>query len=328
MHPHSHSPGHAHDHDHDHGPAAPTHELAHAPNATERGTDRTRLALTLGLSLGTLIAEAIGGWLTHSLALISDAGHMLTDVSAIVLSMLAMWFAVRPTNAKKTFGYYRLEILAALTNGVALVAISLIIGFEAIGRLRDPVPVDVVPMMWVALAGLVGNGLGVLLLSHSHNLNVRGVFLHMVGDLLASAGVLVAAVVMWRTGAWRADPIISLIVSVIILYGSYGLVKEAVDVLLESTPAHVDCAALEQAVRQVPRVIALHDLHVWTIATGMVALSAHVVVQRAACADSDQILRDVKEILSSRFHISHTTLQIESESYAHLGDEQATPLTP
>lgn len=316
-HPHSHAPGHHHHHDH----GVQTHELAHTPSALERHGDRGRLALTLGLSLATLIAEAVGGWLTHSLALVSDAGHMLTDVSAIVLSMLAMWFAARPVNPKKSFGYYRLEILAALTNGVALVAISLFIGYEAIGRLRDPVPVDVVPMIWVALLGLVGNGAGVLLLSHSHNLNVRGVFLHMVGDLLASAGVLLAALLMWRTGAWRADPIISLVVSVIILYGSYGLVKEAVDVLLESTPAHVDCEALEQAVRAVPQVKALHDLHVWTIATGMVALSAHVVVERAACADSDQILRSVKDVLADRFHISHTTLQIESESYAHLGDE-------
>lgn len=324
MHAHSHS----HDHgDHGHGPEAHGHELAHAPHAGDRHGDRGRLALTLGLSLATLLAEAIGGLLTHSLALVSDAGHMLTDVSAIVLSMLAMWFAARPTNPKKTFGYYRLEILAALTNGVALVAISLFIGYEALSRLRAPVPVDVVPMIWVALAGLVGNGLGVMLLSHSHNMNVRGVFLHMVGDLLASAGVLVAALVMWRTGAWRADPIISLVVSLIILYGSYGLVKEAVDVLLESTPAHVDCAALEAAVREVPRVRALHDLHVWTIATGMVALSAHVVVERAACADSDQILRDVKDVLAHRFHISHTTLQIESESYAHLGDAEVAPVT-
>lgn len=268
-----------------------------------------------------MAGEFIGGWVTHSLALVSDAGHMLTDVSAIVLSMLALRFAARPANAKKSFGYYRLEILAALTNGVALIAISIVIGYEGIERLRNPVPVDVVPMIWVALVGLVANGAGVGLLSHSHDLNVRGVWLHMVGDLLASAGVLVAAVVMWKTAWWRADPIISLVVSAIILFGSYGLVKEAVDVLLESTPAHLDCAAIEGAVRGVPRVVAVHDLHVWTIATGMYALSAHVVVQRAVCAESDEVLRAIKEKLAAEFHIDHTTLQIESDAYAHLGDD-------
>jgi cobalt-zinc-cadmium efflux system protein len=275
--------------------------------------------------VATLIAEAVGGWLTHSLALISDAGHMLTDVSAIVLSMLALWFAARPADAKRSFGYYRLEILAALSNGLALIAISVVIAWEAIDRLRHPVEVAVVPMMWVAAGGLVANGLGVLLLSHSQNLNVRGVFLHILGDLLASAGVLVAAIVMWGTGWYRADPLISLGVSAIILFGSYGLVREAVDVLLEAVPGHLDTAAIVEAMAAVPRVKAVHDLHVWTISTGMYALSAHVVVERAVCAESDDILREVKAVVARRFHIDHTTLQIESDVYAHHGEAGQAP---
>ena len=323
MHAHTHQ---HHDHDHDdaghgHGPAG--HELSHHPRqAHTRSTDRGRLLITLALSVGTLIAEAVGGWVTHSLALLSDAGHMLTDVSAIVLSMLALWFAARPADAKKSFGYYRLEILAALTNGVALIAISILIAWEAIERLRNPVPVQVGPMIWVAAGGFVANGLGAQLLSHSHNLNVRGVFLHMVGDLLASAGVLAAAVLMWFTHWYRADPLISIGVSLVILYGSYGLVREAVDVLLESVPAHLDTEAIEKAMAAVPRVKAVHDLHVWTIATGMYALSAHVVVERAACADSDEILRRLKSEVATKFHIDHTTLQIESEVYEHHGESE------
>jgi len=264
--------------------------------------------------------EAVGGWFTHSLALLSDAGHMLTDASAIGLSMLALWFAARPANAKKSYGYYRLEILAALTNGVTLIAISLFIGWEAVLRLRTPTEVHVVPMAVVALFGLVASGVGVLWLGESHNLNVRGVWLHLMGDLLASAGVLVAAGVMWLTGWYRVDPLISLGVSAIILVTSYGLVKEAIDVLLEAAPSHLDLVAMEQAIRGVSRVKAVHDLHVWTIATGMYALSAHVVVERASCADSDAILRQVKAELAHHFHVDHTTLQIESDSYAHHGE--------
>lgn len=318
-----HAHGHDHsDHDHDHDRAGGhTHELGHAPRSSREG-EGARLWLTLLLSLGTMLAEAVGGFLTHSLALLSDAGHMLTDVSAIVLSMLALRFATRPADPKRSYGYYRLEILAALTNGVALILISIFIAWEAVDRIRAPVPIHIGPMIWVALAGLVANGLGVLLLGHSHNLNVRGVFLHMVGDLLASAGVLAAALIMWRTSWWIADPIISLVVSGIILFGSYGLVKESVDVLLEATPAHLDCGAIEQALQAVPHIKAVHDLHVWTISTGMYALSAHVVVERASCADSDAILTNLKDVLCEQFHIDHTTLQIESDVYAHHGEDE------
>jgi cobalt-zinc-cadmium efflux system protein len=279
-----------------------------------------RLWGTLGLSLLTLVGEAVGGWLTHSLALLSDAGHMLTDVSAIGLSILALAFAARPANEKKSFGYYRLEILAALTNGVGLIAISAVIAWEAVERLRTPVAVHVIPMAAVALFGLLANGASVLLLQGSHNMNVRGVWLHVLGDLVASAGVLIAAILMWATGWYRADPIISMVVAAIILFGSYGLVKEAVDVLLEAVPAHLDIDAIAKAMHQVPTVKAVHDLHVWTIATGMYALSAHVVVERASCADSDDILRKVKSELAAHFHIDHTTLQIESEAYEHHGE--------
>jgi cobalt-zinc-cadmium efflux system protein len=245
---------------------------------------------------------------------------MLTDASSIVLSLVAISFASRPANPRKTFGYYRLETLAALLNGLALIAISLGLAYEAIERLRTPVAVDVHVMFWVALAGMAANGLGVLVLSGSHNLNTRGVWLHLLGDLLASLGVLVAAGIMWKTEWWLADPIISIVVSVIIAYGAIGLLRETVDVLLESTPAHLDTDEIAQAVRGVADVQDMHDLHVWTLATNLYALSAHVVIARGKCAESDEILRRVKAALSERFHIDHTTLQIESDAYAHHGE--------
>ena len=318
MHDHHHD----HHHGHDHGHASePLHELAHEPRkAHARSTERARLWATLGLSLLIMAAELAGGLWTHSLALLSDAGHMLTDVSAIALSLFALWFGARPADAKRSFGYYRLEILAALSNGLLLIAISIAIGWEAVERLRAPVPVQVGPMMAIAAIGLVANGAGAMILSRSQNMNVRGVFLHVLGDLLASAGVVAAGAVMWFTGWWRADPIVSLVVSIIILGGSFGLVKEAVDVLLEAVPSHLDVAAIEKAMGEVARVKAVHDLHVWTIATGMYALSAHIVVERAACADSDDILIRLKCALAERFHIDHTTIQIESEAYEHHGE--------
>ena len=297
--------------------------MSHAPRRTPgRSRDRNKLYAILGLSALVASVEAAGGWYTHSLALISDAGHVLTDGSAIALSLLAMWFGARPANERKTFGYYRMEILAALVNGLALIGISAAIAWEAYQRLSNPVEVQVLPMLAVALCGLVANGAGAFLLQGSENLNTRGVLMHLLGDLLASAGVAFAALLMWRTHWWRADPLISMVVSVIILVGAFNLVREAVDVLLESMPAHLDTHAIVTSMQAVPEVVAVHDLHVWTIATGMYALSAHVVIAQAKCSESDQILRAVKSVVADQFHIDHTTLQIESEAYSHVGENE------
>ncbi len=318
MHTHSHTDGHSHHA----GEGERGSEVSHAPRkAHARSADRRRLYGTLALSIAVMTAEAVGGFYTHSLALLSDAGHMFTDASVIVLSLLALWFGARPANEKKTYGYHRLEILAALVNGLALIAISMGIAYEGYLRLGHPVEVDVMPMLAVATGGLIANGFGIFLLEGSHNLNTRGVLLHLIGDLLASAGVAIAALVMWRTHWWAADPLISMVVSAIILFGAFSLVREAVDILLEAAPRHLDSPKIIDAMQQVPDVVAVHDLHVWTIATGMYALSAHLVVAQATCAQSDDILRAVKEVLAEQFHIDHTTLQIESDAYSHMGSE-------
>jgi cobalt-zinc-cadmium efflux system protein len=323
VHSHSHPHHHGHSHEARAERGARASEVSHAPRRTPgRARERNKLLAILGLSLAVAALEAFGGWYTHSLALISDAGHVLTDGSAIGLSLLAMWFGARPANERKTFGYYRMEILAALLNGLALIGISAAIAWEAYQRIGHPKEVDVLPMLGVAVCGLVANGTGALLLQGADNLNTRGVLLHLLGDLLASAGVAVGALVMWQTHWWRADPLISIGVSVIILFGAFNLVREAVDVLLEATPAHLDTQAIVESMKRVPEVVAVHDLHVWTIATNMYALSAHVVIARAKCAESDDILRAVKSVVADQFHIDHTTLQIESDSYSHVGEHE------
>lgn len=286
----------------------------------ERRKDRARLLWALGLTSVIAVAEAVGGYLTNSLALMSDAGHMLTDISAIGLSLLALWFAEKPATVKKTYGYYRMEILSALANGVLLVGITAVIVVEALERFRDPKPIELKPMMLVASVGLVANLLGLAFLHRGHSMNVRGAFLHILGDTLSSLGVLGGAALMYWTGWLLVDPIISVVISVVIVVGAYRLVKDAVDVLLEAVPAHVDLAAVKELMARVPGVSAVHDLHVWTIASGIYALSAHLVVGNATACNNDQILSAVKHDLFDRFGIDHTTIQIESETYAHMGE--------
>lgn len=266
------------------------------------------------------LAEAVGGWLTNSLALMSDAGHMLTDVSALVLSLVALWFAGKPADVKKTYGYYRMEILSALANGVLLLGITGFILFEAWERFRAPAPVQLGPMAVVATVGLLAN-LGALgFLHQTHSMNVRGAFLHVVGDTLSSVGVLIGAGIMALTGWFVVDPLISVVISVVIVLGALRLVRDAVDVLMEAVPAHVDMAHIKDLMLKVKGVTAVHDLHVWTISSGVYALSAHLVVQDPMVCNNDEILSAVKHDLYDRFGIDHTTIQIESETYAHLGE--------
>lgn len=314
--PHSHGPG---DHGHDHA-----HSHAHGPtsrrSATERQKDRRRLILAVGLTSVIAIAEAVGGYLTGSLALLSDAGHMLTDVSALTLSLLALWFAEKPADPKKTYGYYRMEILSALANGVVLLALTTFIVIEAWERLRAPQPVDLIPMLVVGFIGLVANLAAMGFLHRSHSLNVRGAFLHVLGDTLSSVGVLAGGVLMYFTGWYQVDAGISVLICVVIVIGAWRLVRDAVDVLLEAVPAHVDMEAVRRILTSVPGVTAVHDLHIWTISSGIYALSAHLVVADPVCHNNDTILSAVKHELLDRFGIDHTTIQIESETYAHLGE--------
>ncbi|QDE68465.1 MULTISPECIES: cation diffusion facilitator family transporter [Myxococcus] len=318
-HEHDHGDGHGHHHHHGHG-----HGHGHGPRkgglAEERKKDKRRLIFALVLTATIALAEAVGGWLTNSLALMSDAGHMLTDVSALALSLVALWFAGKPADVKKTYGYYRMEILSALLNGVLLMGITGFILYEAWERVRTPAPVDIGPMAIVASVGLLAN-LGALgFLHRSHSMNVRGAFLHVLGDTLSSVGVLVGAGIMAYTGWYVVDPIISVVISIVIVIGAVRLVRDAVDVLMEAVPAHVDLAQIKELMLRAQGVTAVHDLHVWTISSGVYALSAHLVVQDPMVCNNDEILSAVKHDLYDRFGIDHTTIQIESETYAHLGE--------
>ncbi|MDC0707193.1 cation diffusion facilitator family transporter [Stigmatella sp. ncwal1] len=322
---HAHGGGHGHEHhghDHSHGHGHGHGQPPGRPSqlADERRKDRKRLLFALVLTATIALAEAIGGYLTQSLALMADAGHMVTDVSALALSLLALWFSGKPADLKKTYGYYRMEILSALLNGVLLLALTAFIVFEAWQRFREPTPVQLGPMAVVALVGLVANLTALAFLHRTHSMNVRGAFLHVLGDALSSVGVLVGAGIMAMTGWYAVDPLISLLISVVIVVGAVRLVRDAVDVLLEAVPAHVDLEAVKALLMRVQGVSAVHDLHVWTISSGLYALSAHLVVANPMVCNNDEILSSVKHELFDRFGIDHTTIQIESETYAHLGE--------
>lgn len=290
------------EHDHRHG-------HTHAP-----GSNRRRLAIVLALTVIYMLAEAVGGFLTNSLALLSDAGHMLADVAALVLAMLALWFGARPVTPKKTYGYYRLEILAALANGVALVVISLLISYEAFHRIRRPEEVHGFELTLIAVGGLVINAISAWLLhsASEDNLNMRGAFLHVVGDMLGSIGAVAAGVLIWQWGWTIADPIISVLMCVLIVFSSWQLIRESVNILLEGTPSHINIRALVEAMHEVEGVTDVHDLHVWTISSGKEALSAHVTIELGA--SHPETLEALQEQLRRMFNIGHVTLQLEPVS--------------
>ena len=304
-----------HVHSHGHGPPQG------ARGGADRRTETRRLLLTLGLTATILVAEAVGGWLTGSLALLADAGHMLTDLSALLVSLLAIRLATRPADRSKTFGYQRVEVLAALTNGLLLMGLSVALFHEAWERFADPPEIHTIPMVLVALVGLVANVVGLWLLAGSRsNINVRGAFLHILGDTISSAGVVVGGLVMWGTGFFWIDPILTFVIGIVIIVSATSLVREAVDVLLEAVPCHVDLEDVVGLLADTDGVEDVHDVHVWTITSGMVALSGHLVVApETAAADTDRILTAVKEALLERWGIAHTTLQVESRDYKHVG---------
>jgi cobalt-zinc-cadmium efflux system protein len=294
----------AHNHEH--------HHHDHASN-------RRRLVVVLSLTVTYMLAEFVGGFLTNSLALLSDAGHMLADVAALSLAMLALWFASRPVTPQKTYGYYRLEILAALANGVALVVISLLIFYEAIQRLERPEAIEYGAMMAVAGGGLVINIVSAVVLhsASEENLNMRGAFLHVIGDALGSVGALAAGLIIWQWGWTLADPIMSIAMCLLIIYSSWQLIRESVNVLLEGTPSHINIRAVVEAMHSVAGVADVHDLHVWTITSGKEALSAHVTLE--AGASHRATLDALQEKLKAEFNIGHVTLQLE------LADEAESP---
>lgn len=287
----------------------------HSHNHVHGHQHTSRLRLALGLTFVYMLAEAVGGWLTGSLALLADAGHMLTDVGAMILTLTAFWLAVRPASSKKTYGYYRLEILTALINGVTLVLIAFWIFYEAYTRFASPPPVKSAEMTLIAAGGLVVNLICAWLLhsGHGHNLNMRGAWLHVIGDALGSVAAIAAGVLMYAFGWYQADPICSALIGVIIIYGSWKLIRESVNILLEGTPAHIDLVAVEEAIIKTEGVDNVHDLHIWTITSGMEALSAHVIHRKEI--KQVELLKELRAKLHERFGIDHLTIQMETVDF-------------
>jgi len=286
------------------------HDHAHAGGASGAGPGR--LVWTLALVLGYAGAEVVGGLVSGSLALLADAGHMLSDAGAIGLTLFAMWFARRTPTPTRTFGFFRAEILAALANGATLVGISLVVLIEAIGRLRHPAEVEGGTMLAIASGGLLVNLAGLYLLREGRrgNLNVRGAWLHVLTDALGSVQAIVAGAVIARFGWTWVDPVASIGIALLIVVSSWTLLRESVAVLMEGTPADLDPDAVRRALETVAGVQGIHDFHLWSISSGFVALSAHLVVP--AAADMADVLRRSQACLADRFGIRHTTLQIDA----------------
>ncbi len=279
--------------------------------ALSQGGGRLRSAFALTVAI--LAVEFAGGLLSHSLALLSDAGHVLTDVFALGLAWFALEQSKRPADPRRTFGYQRAGILAALINALILVVIVAAIAFEAVRRLMDPQPVQGGMVIAAALIGIAINaGVIALLRGGGRNLNVRAALLHVIGDVGAAAGVVVAGVVVLLTGWLYIDPLVSLGIAALIAFGAWGIVREAVNLLLEGTPPEIDLRAVTSEITATDRVTGVHDLHVWALSAEAMALSCHVVVGDCPLADAEHVVRDLEQRLCERFAIGHTTIQVES----------------
>ena len=292
-HVHDHSLPHLHDHAH------PSHQ--------------GRLRWALVLTALFFVAEVFGGIISNSLALLADAGHMFTDVGALSLSLFVAWFSRQPARPEKTYGYLRWEILAALLNGAVLLLVSGLIVWEAFGRLQSPEPLQGNVMLAVALGGLVVNAISAAVLHpvHGHSLNARGAYLHVLGDLLGSVGTVIAAMMVRWTGWLAADPIASIVVTLLVVRSAWKLVRESVDVLLEATPSHISLGQVRDGLQAIVGIESVHDLHVWTVTSGMVAMSAHAVVREPG--ENQKVLESAVAAMQ-RLGISHVTLQVERDS--------------
>ncbi|NQV25236.1 MAG: cation transporter [Rhodopirellula sp.] len=299
-----------HSHGHDH--SGHSHSTA----------NRKRLLLTLVLAVGYMVAEIVGGLLSNSLALLADAGHMFSDVASLGLSVFAIWIADRPAGSQRTFGYYRAEILAALINGAALVVVSVFIVNEAWHRFSAPPEVQGGLMMWIAVGGLVVNlfGLAVLHGGKDHSLNVRGAWLHVMSDTLGSVAAIVAGLLIQNFGWYIADPIISAVISLLVVVSAWRLLSDSVWVLMQAAPPSIDVPKLEAALVETPGVIEVHDLHVWTITSGMDSMSCHIVSDGSQ--PHNNLLQCVRDVVIRQFSIDHVTIQIEPEGF----EEPVTPV--
>ena len=287
----------------------------HSHEVTATGTHRKRLVVVLAITCGVLVIEVIGGLIAGSLALLADAGHMLTDATGLIMALIAASLATRAATVKRTFGLQRAEVLAALANALLLVGIAVWVLIKAVDRLSSPHEIDINLMLGVAIVSTLANLVGVLVLrpAQSKSLNMRGAYLEVFGDLVGSLAVIVAAVLIMITGWTPFDAIASLAIVVLIIPRAWSLLREVVDVLLEATPRGVDLAEVRDHIKQVRGVVDVHDLHAWTITSGVPVLSAHVIVDQACISEgrSGEVLDRLGECLGGHFDVSHCTFQLE-----------------
>jgi cobalt-zinc-cadmium efflux system protein len=304
---------HHHHHSHDH------HGHGHHHHDLGREGNKKGLTIALLITAGIMLLEFFGGLITHSLALLSDSGHMLSDASSLVLSLVAIRFATKPASPNKTYGFYRFEILAALFNGVTLFVIAGFIIWEAIDRFYNPPTVASGSMMLIAFIGLFANLLSAWVLMRKgdvkNNVNLRSAYLHVIGDALGSVGAIVAGFVMWLFDWYMVDPIISVLVALLILKGACGVIKHTVHILMEGTPITIDQNEVKKALESIEGVIDVHDLHIWTITSGLDSLSCHMLIEDDQ--DSQKVLQDAIHIIEEKFKILHTTIQIETSKIHH-----------
>jgi len=274
------------------------------------------LGIVLGITVSFFIAELVGGILTNSLVLLTDAWHMLNDASALTFALIAAWVARRPISIRRTYGYYRAEILAAFLNGVFLWVIVVFIFYEAVQRIQQPAEVKSLEMLIIAVFGLMANGLSAVILSRSkeESLNVKGVFLHVFADMLGSVGAISAGLIMYFTGWYQIDPLISMLIGVLIFYSSARLIRDSINVLLEGVPPNINLSEVERRIVELEGVKGVHDLHVWCITpTKMCIMSAHVVVKKGT--NRKKLISTLISTLKEEFGIDHTTIQLEDEGY-------------
>lgn len=299
---------HSHDDSHD-----------HRHNSGMHAGNKAGLTIALWITAGIMFLEFAGGFITNSLALLSDAGHMLSDVASLTLSLVAIWFAAKTPSPNKTYGFYRFEILAALCNGAALFAISGFIIWEAFQRFSAPPAVNSASMMVIAFTGLLANLLSAWVLIKKgdvkENVNLRSAYLHVLGDALGSLGAIMAGILMYFFNWYIADPIISIAVSLLILKSAWGVINYSVHVLMEGTPVTIDAAEVEAALLEIAGVKNVHDLHIWTITSGLDSLSCHLLIDEAG--NSCAILQEAIRKLEDHFKIQHTTIQIETVELQH-----------
>ncbi|MEK4403390.1 cation diffusion facilitator family transporter [Sporosarcina sp. FSL K6-6792] len=300
-------------HDHDHG-----HHHSHAREGNKKG-----LAIAFVITAGIMLLEFFGGLLTNSLALLADSGHMLSDAGSLALSLVAIWFAARAASPKKTYGYYRFEILAALFNGVTLFVIAGMIVYHAYGRFFEPQTVASGSMIIIAFIGLAANLLSAWFLISKgdvkDNVNLRSAYLHVLGDALGSVGAIIAGIVMYFFDWYVADPIISVVVALLILKGAWGIIKQTIHILMEGTPITIDQQEVKQTLEAIEGVINVHDLHVWTITSALDSLTCHLLIKDNE--DEQRILQQAIQQIEKQFKIMHTTIQIEKSDLQH-----ATPI--